>query len=244
MDTRNLVTKIDEHGNDRLALAQEVIVSAGNILVAAGFQRDEIAGFFRQAADQLGSTAGPENSANPPCGDHPVQPAREIRPAGSVAEMLTRFAEIAPVRALADIAVGPQLVAGLRDGPEPARPHIDLALKMLPQVAEAQGWLRDTAREAGFEVVTSRQQWLAEAAPEALARVGHMVFLDDFEAACKPCFDFLAALVAAVVRENDEQALNVLLHGLVSCGIIITYGLKIELETAVEKLIPRRIDAV
>ncbi len=145
------------------------------------------------------------------------------------------FAEIAPVRALAISAVAPHVIAGLRGGSATARPHLELALQMFPQVAAAQNWLRDTAREAGFEVISDRRQWL----PDPSGEVGQIVFLDDFERAWQPCFDFVAALMAALVHDHDPDALDILLHGLVSCGIIVNHELKIELETAVARLVPQ-----
>ena len=225
------------------AIAHEVIVSAGNILGAAGFKRNEIAGFFRQAADQLGDAADRPSPAWS-VGDGPrVASGQESRADRSLADLQADFSGISAVRALANIAVDPEMVARLRGGSEPARPHLDLALRMFPYIAEAQNWLRDTAREAGYEIVTDRRQWLAAVPAEALAQDRQVVFLEDFEAACKPCLDFVTALVAAIESGNDSDALNILLHGLVSCGIIVTYALKIELESAVAKLIPRSLDA-
>jgi hypothetical protein len=115
---------------------------------------------------------------------------------------------------------------------------------MLPLLAEAQNWLSDKAQESGLSVVADRQHWLAEAAPEALAQVERMLFLSDFAPAYQPCFDFITALAAAVVRENDEAALTVLLRGLAGHGIIVTYDLKVLLEMAAQKLVPVTMAAV
>ena len=234
-------------GNNKLNIAQEVIVSAGNILTAAGFGRAEIAEFFRQAADVL---APPGPPAGPPAGTAvrpdarpapapaaPPAPAAGDHPAAMTAEEIRAgFVDIAPVRALVRMAVDPEVTAHLRAGSEAAAPHIDLALQMLPLVAEAQDWLRDTAAGAGLTIHPDRRQWLAEVLPEDRAGITGTLFLDDFEAAYRPCFDFVTALAAAVICENDEAALNQLLHGLVSCGVIVTYDLKNQLEAGVGKL--------
>jgi hypothetical protein len=234
MDIISLIDNSSADETDKQAVAREVIVSAGNILTAAGFRRDEIAGFFQQAADHLAITAS-RKEPSPPV---------SVPPARSIAEMRARFVELAPVRALVEIVVGPQVIAGLRSGLVPARPHIELVLSMLPQVAEAQNWLHDTAHEAGLQVVANRQQWLADAPPEDLAQIGQKLFLDDFEALYNPFFDLITAVIAAVVCENDEEALNVLLQALVSCGVIVTHDLKLQLEAAVVKLVPMNIAAV
>jgi len=235
-----LATSSASDGDDKLAIAQEVIVSAGNILAAAGFRRDEIAAFFRQAADQLASVAP---SAPPVRAASSAPPATEAPPLRSIAEMQAAFAEIPPVRALAGMAVDPQVIAGLRDGSEPASPHIDHALQMLPQVAEAQNWLRDTAMAAGLTFAADRRCLRDEAGAEPVIAADDTLFFDDFEAAYKPCLDFVTALAAAVVCENDEQALNLLLRGLVSCGVIPSYELKNQMVASVEQLVPRTAEA-
>ena len=52
-----MVTYTVNVASNKMAIAEEVISSAGNILVAAGFEPNEIATLFRDASDQLISGA-------------------------------------------------------------------------------------------------------------------------------------------------------------------------------------------
>jgi len=127
------VTGPDSSGTDRLALAQQVIRSAADILVAAGFGRGEIGSFFRQAADHLGG-------------------AEELPVPSEPQDLLAAaFAESPAMAELSGLGAPPAPAAPLRD-------RFDYAMKAIPLVAEAQLWLRRAAGEAGLPMLADRDQ--------------------------------------------------------------------------------------
>ena len=158
----------DSSPPDPLAIAHETIVSAGNILAAAGFSRMEIAAAFRQAADQLAP------AAPPPAEAREAEPARQAGPADAI---LAEFARIAPLRTLTDWlaalparAEGARVLLSLREpGPLPAA----AALRELTALSGPEGGLSDAEESAaglrGFMPVSLGPRTLrADTAPLAL----------------------------------------------------------------------------
>lgn len=186
-------------GTDRLAIAEQVIVSAGNILVAAGFTRAEIRSFFQQAADQL------EQPAPSAAGDDP------LRAAFAASSAVRKLAELEP-RVHALPAAG---VPGV-----PLRDHFDIAMQMIPLVAEAQDWLRRAASEAGLPIHADRQ--VASATGQAAAGA---LYYEDFTDQLGFAFDHLRTLCQQLAAQDDGEALAFLLAFLTDNGVIITRDL-------------------
>lgn len=209
------------HGDDgnKAAIARQVIVSAGDILVAAGFGRDEIAAFFRQAADHLGGAlqAGPAD-ASPRGGE----------------DILSRYRAIAPVRALAGLTAEAAALASAAHGGEALKDAYDLAMKIIPHIAEAQGWLRAAAREAGLRIAADSRQ-----RPDGLAEGradGEDLLMGEFEFAYRDGFDLIASVVTVLAGQDDEEAFRLILMSLVENGITVSGELKSAIETAAGKL--------
>jgi hypothetical protein len=209
----------DEQGArpDRLAIAQQVIKSAGDVLRAAGFSRDEIGSFFRQAADHL------ETRADAPS---PV-------PAGGgfIDQFAREFAESRPGREMAQLNA--QVVGmGLPDRDAPLAGHFDLAMKLIPLIAEAQNALRSVASKAGLQVFADRRVGDAQAGAAAL-------YFDDFQALWSDSFELLAALLAALSDRGDEEAFAFLLESLLENSVVISFELKETIERAAQAITPR-----
>ncbi|MFA7601473.1 MAG: hypothetical protein WCY29_00570 [Novosphingobium sp.] len=205
------------HGDDgnKAAIARQVIVSAGDILVAAGFGRDEIAAFFRQAADHLGGAlqAGPADASS-----------------RGGEDILSRYRAIAPVRALAGLTAEAAALASAAHGGEALKDAYDLAMKIIPHIAEAQGWLRAAAREAGLRIsADSRER------PDGRAD-GEDLLMGEFEFAYRDGFDLIASVVAVLAGQDDEEAFRLILMSLVENGITVSGELKSAIETAAGKL--------
>lgn len=204
--------------SDKAAIARQVIVSAGDILVAAGFGRDEIAAFFRQAADHLqgGQPASPPDSS-PRHGE----------------DILSQYRTIAPVRALAGLTAEAAGLASPDDSLAALRDSYDLAMKIIPHIAEAQGWLRTAAREAGLRIATdSRQRQDGRSDGEDL-------FMDQFEFAYRAGFDLIASVTTVLAEQDDEEAFRLILMSLVENAITVSEELKAAIETAAGRLSAR-----
>lgn len=188
---------------DRQALAQEVIVSAGNVLRAAGFDRDEIGFFFRQAADMLGGAA---------------VAAQPDRPTGALARVVTQFAASTAVQELQRLgAEGQGLLPFDEDGAQ-LKQGFDTAMQIVPLVAEAQNVLRQFAEEAGLPLFVTRA--------DAAAAVGEAVCLEAFEPAYADAQAVLAAVIEALLDRQDGEAFAFLLGHLAENGVVITGSLQ------------------
>lgn len=210
---------------DRLAIAEQVILSAGDVLVAAGFSRGEIESFFRQAADQLAAVDS-GTAAQVPAG---VPSAADA--------LMSEFRASAPVGELVKLEAQAERLAGVGDDAALLKQQFDLAMQMVPHIADAQGWLRRTAKEAGIAVHANRQEFQAGHGPEGPAAA---MFFEDFESVYARCFGTIRAVIEALVERDDEDALAFLLQSLFDNGVIITYEVKQTMERAAAKLAMRR----
>jgi hypothetical protein len=197
---------------ERLPVAEQVIISAGNILAAAGFRRDEIALFFRQAADHLDpGAAGAAAPASP-------SPAPEQAAASRKDAILRGLGSIPPVAALQDLSA---------DAGAPLLDRFDLAMRSIPHVAAAQDWLRTAAAEAGLALVAEEQRQADDAGA---------IRFEEVHAAYAAGFDLIASVAMALATEGDEEAFNLLLMSLVENSVVISRDLKAAIETAAGRL--------
>lgn len=214
----------EDIGADKLAIAEQVIVSAGNILTAAGFDRAQIEAFFRQAADHLASGYAKFEFEQSGSGAAEENGASDLR---------SDFRDIAPVRALATLARQAGALGRPDECTETAKDRFDLAMKMVPHIADAQNWLRRSAEAAGLSLAANRHEAI-ETAPRNESKCGSdKIFLDDFEAEYKQSFDFIRVVADALVDQRDEDAFLRLLVALVDGGISVTSDLKGSIEEGV-----------
>ncbi len=201
-----------EEEPDRLAIAQQVIKSAGDVLRAAGFDREEIGSFFRQAADTLsGAITAPSSGPS----------------SASLAERLAaQFAQTPSGREIAQLSTQ-ALRLGPPQGEVPLAGHFDLAMKMIPLIAEAQNRLRGVASEARLQVFADRRS--AGDAANALC-------FDEFRSLWSEGFDLIAALLAALAERGDEEAFSFLLESLLENGVVISFELKETIEHSAKTL--------
>ena len=206
-----MVPAMADYGPDRLAIAQQVIKSAGDVLRAAGFSREEIGSFFLQAGESL---SGGEAGA--------ARPASSWGPADS---LLAELAASPPGRELAQLSAQ---VSGLGepDRNTPLAGHFDLAMKMIPRIAEAQNCLRSVASSGGLQVFSDRR---GAALDERAA-----LYFDDFKALWSDGFDLIANLLAALSDRGDEEAFAFLLESLLENGVVISFELKEAIERATQ----------
>jgi hypothetical protein len=185
-----------------MAIAEQVIVSAGNVLRAAGFDRKEIASFFHQAAAQLSGGAPPASEPE----------------TGRVTRLHAEFTAIPPVRELLRLQ-REHLTDVL---PASVEAQFALAMEIIPHLGAAQEWLRGMADEAGLALQTSR----AEGQEDARGTL----FLEDFEAVYGPSFTLIASLLETLVAQGHEAAVRPLLLSLVNNNVTVTSGLKRSME--------------
>lgn len=197
---------------DRLAIAQQVIKSAGDVLRAAGFDREEIGSFFRQAADHL-SGSGEASSAGPSEG-------------GLMERLAAEFAETPPGREIAQLNAE-VLRLGLPNAEGVLAGHFDLAMKMIPLIAEAQNLVRVVAGNAGLKVHADRR---------VAADAGDALYFEEFRPLWAHGFDLIAALAAALSQRGDEEAFAFLLESLLENSVVISFELKEAIERAAEAL--------
>jgi len=211
-----------ETGPDRLAIAEQVIVSAGNILVAAGFGREEIESFFRQAADQLAAD-----------GDSAVSDSAEDSELG---KLRSDFHASAPVRELSKLQAR---AAGLKppgDDTAALKDHFDLAMQAVPHIADAQEWLRRAAEEAGLRIFADRREFQIDTANRGMPHSSEAIFFEDFETAYAPSFGLICSVTSSLAERGDEQAFAFLLESLLENGVIITYEVKQTMERSADAL--------
>ena len=198
---------------DRQALAEQVIVSAGNILVAAGFGREEIGRFFRLAAAHLDQ---PSAGFAPPAG----------RSGGFGAERADAFAaDPAQFRPLVQLR---QLVVEARAQlPRLARGEgrlecFDLAMQIVPLLAEAQKSLRTLASDPA----------LAALAPGA----------EDVEGACADAFEAIGAITQDLLERRDTEAFVYLFSHMADNDLTLDPAMHGLLERSIVELRPETGD--
>lgn len=214
--------------DQKQAIAEQVIVSAGNILVAAGFEREEIGAFFRQAADQLA-----------PSHPHP-EVARAQAPASSprpdMAPVHAAFRQSKAVADLQPLILQAQALLPLdRDGAQ-LKEAFDLAMQMAGHLAEAQNGLRMLAKEAQLPVYASREEWMESTGITDLSQALPAICLEDFEPAYRGAFDAIGAVLEELLRREDAEAFTFLLGHLAENGVAIDGGLRASIEKAARLL--------
>lgn len=209
---------------DRQALAEQVIVSAGNILVAAGFAPREIGFFFRQAADQLDPVS-------------PIPPAASDLGHGGLDHFQSAFAQSAPVSELRRLAAqGKALLPLSGEGPA-LKDCFDLTMRMAPLLAEAQNGLRALAEQAGVPLFANRGEWMRGAASSTAASDAQPALcLEDFETAYPGAFEVIGAVADELLRRQDGEAFAFLLGHLAENGVVISQGLHASIEKGMQLL--------
>ena len=203
---------------NRHAVAEQVIVSAGDILVAAGFGREEIGSFFRQAADQLAPVAGLSEVM-------PTTPA----PTG-LASLLAAFEHSKPVSQLRQLIVQAQAVLPLRQEGAELKLCFDLAMQMTPLLAEAQNSLRTLAEESGLRVFVTREEWRTAADTSHRPEAGPAVCLEEFETPYRGAFTTIAVVLDELMRRDDHEAFSFLLGHLAENSVVIDHSLHAAIE--------------
>lgn len=206
---------------DRQALAQQVIISSGNILATAGFGRAEIADFFTQAAEQLRSSPKPPRAAGVDADDR-------------LARVATGFSQNAAVHELHNLGMKAQTLIPLGpDAPE-LRDAFDMAMQAVPLLAEAQQALRTMADEAMLPLAAHRAERDIRAADPGSASA--IVCLEDFETLYHGVFDILGAVTEALVERQDRDAFTFLLGHLADNGVILNPQLQATIERGTRAL--------
>jgi hypothetical protein len=206
---------------DRQALAAQVIVSAGNVLAAAGFTRAEICDFFRQAADQLDHRTTPQadpDRAPPPVSD------------GGLARVATEFARNSAVHELHGLAGRAGKLVPLADEGSDLRDAFDLAMQAVPLLAEAQHALRNMATRAGLPFVAHHDERDALSASGDHEGAARAICLEDFEAPYANVPALFAAVFDALAAREDREAFTFLLGQLVDNGVTLDPRAKAAIE--------------
>lgn len=204
---------------DRQAIADQVIVSAGNILVAAGFGREEIGFFFRQAADHLAPVSPPVATLHSgPTGLSGIHAAFErSKPVSQLQPLIAQAQNLLPLRP---------------EGPE-LKECFDLAMQMAPLLAEAQNGLRALAQDAGLTLFASREELMTSAgtleSPDSAC-------LEDFEAVYRGAFEAIGAVADELLRRKDAEAFSFLLGHLAENSVVIDRALRTSVEKALQLL--------
>lgn len=158
-----------------MAVAEQVIVSAGKIPAAAGFRRDEIGRFFKQAADQL-------HAAGPPAGADAAASMPEPRPAeGELDQLRAEFNLIPTVPELQQLQSRAQAFGFGCDSPGIVAECLDMAKEIAPHIGAAQEWLRGIAEQKNLALAADRTR--APPLAQANGSIARHVYLEELEAA-------------------------------------------------------------
>lgn len=214
----SLVTYSFNVSVNKLAIAEEVITSAGNILIAAGFEPSEIESLFRQAADQMASGEAVEiGSSNESTEASESIDAHDIR---------NEFQELPAIGSLSKLKMRAEAIGRPCDGREILYKCLPLAMEMLPHIMAAQSWLTAAARNAGVPVEEEKNAWVSRASDDELDCAHEVIFLDDFDFTYELNFDFIQDVVHELTDEGDVAALSSLKNQLALRGIIVPPDLR------------------
>ena len=116
-------------GVNKLAIAEEVITSACNILMAAGFEVTQVESLLRQAADQMASGDAVQIQTGEESGQgvHSLD-ADDIR---------SEFEELPAIESLRRLKMRAEAVGRSSDGREQLAKCLPLAMDMLPHIMVA-----------------------------------------------------------------------------------------------------------
>ena len=186
-------------GLNKMAVAEEVISSAGNILVAAGFEPDEIAALFNQAAEQLAS--GDAITHTDDSADSEDSTSNGI----DIDDITSEFGELSSVKTLAKLKKRADALDRPHDNLEALEKCYAIADKMIPLIGEAQNWLRSTAQDNDIRVVDDHNEWTSSASDDELDREHEFIFICEFDWAYPLNLDFVDSVVGELVEKGDEN---------------------------------------
>lgn len=208
-----MIASSKESPVDRMALAAQVIRSAGDILRAAGFDRAEIGSFFRQAAEGLERGSGAANGAAP-------EPEQD----GLRGDILAELAGSAAIRKLDALVPSAAAAVALRD-------RFDLAMQIIVLVAEAQEELRRLARAAGLRLASGPED------PGAVAEQGEGVLhLTACEGLWRDALDHVGDVLASLAEQRDEEAFAYVLRFMTDNGVVIGPDLQQAIMRGLERI--------
>jgi hypothetical protein len=202
-------------GLNKMAVAEEVISSAGNILVAAGFEPDEIAALFNQAADQLASGDAITQANELSNIDNPTSDDIDID------HITSGFEEIASVKSLAKLKRRADALDRPHDNVEALEKCYSLAEKMIPLIGEAQDWLRHIAKDNGIEVIDDHNEWTSSVSDEELDREHEIIFICEFDWSYPLSLDFVDSVISELVEKGDEKRFSHVVGEIEKHGISI-----------------------
>lgn len=189
-------------GLNKMAVAEEVITSAGNILVAAGFEPDEIAALFNQAAEQLASGDALTRIDDLSNSEYSASDALDID------DIMTEFGEIPSVQALAKLKKRADALDRPHDNVDALEKCYSLTEKMIPLIGEAQNWLRSTAKNNNIDIIDDQSDWTTSATDEELDREHEIIFICEFDWSYPLSLDFVESVVSELVEKGDENRFN------------------------------------
>lgn len=189
-------------GLNKMAVAEEVITSAGNILVAAGFEPDEIAALFNQAAEQLASGDALTRIDDLSSIEDSASDAPDID------DIMTEFGEIPSVQALAKLKKRADALDRPHDNADALEKCYSLTEKMIPLIEEAQNWLRNTAKNNNIDIIDDQSDWTTSATDEELDREHEIIFICEFDWSYPLSLDFVESVVSELVEKGDENRFN------------------------------------
>jgi len=209
-----MVTYTVNVASNKMAIAEEVISSAGNILVAAGFAPNEIAALFRAASEQLtsGAAISVSDEYHSPEQDHDSMDLDDLR---NAFESTDASKKLEKLKRRADALDRPH------DSPDALKKCYDIVLKMLPLIGEMQKWLIATASEAKIEVVENQSDWTETASDEDLDREHEIIFLDAFDWTYPLNFQLVDDVASELVDKGEVDAFNGLSDLISSYGITL-----------------------
>lgn len=210
---------------DREALAEQVIVSAGNVLATAGFTREEIGDFFRQAAEQL--QISPVSAPVPD-----ATPGFDNR----LAQVANMFSQNPAVHELHELAAKANALLPVQPEGDGLRDAFDMTMKAIPLLAEAQQSLRAVAMEVSLPLVPSHAERERRATSGDITGNDPIVCLEDFEALYSRVFEVMGAVADVLVKQQDREAFTFLLGHLADNGVILNSRLQLAFEEGMRSL--------
>ncbi len=222
-----MVTYAVNIGLNKIAVAEEVVTSAAKILLAAGFDHDEVADLLRQAADQVAQSVDVPRGAISHEMDKPI--TDDILSVSDAYEVIEKYEEILERKALARLSKRASALGYSHDD-EYVIKTMEILEQALPLAEKAQGWLMSECAATEIQIEPSKDEWLETASDEELDREHEIVFLDDWQISGDFQLDKIEILAGIFARTGDVDRYKKLIE-LIAANKVL-YGDKILKELA------------
>lgn len=161
---------------DRYAVAHEVMASTIRVLLAAGFNKDEVADLLEQSIEQWRSGQATTDKEN--VRPSQIEERSDDDAETNLYEIEQSYDQLNARRALIRLEKRADKLHDMRDASVREKAFAILS-EAMPVFADAQRWLIERGEEAGLSVIPRRDAWIETASDDELDAEDNFLFLDD-----------------------------------------------------------------